>query len=123
MKRVKIKVEIYSTELTVLVGNSDEFLQFAEGLKSENFKEKFKANFIKVKPRGFLTKEKTYIVGVVLDRLEGHEVEAVLAHELFHACEKILVTRGIKLEGEQTAYLLGYLMNKALKGIRKKEKK
>lgn len=126
MKKININVDIYYTKVVVLVGTRAEIIEQLSKKKDVQLT-KVVEQLKKRSLRGFATKQinsiGAYIVGIETDNLKTASIESVLVHELFHATENILTDRKVVLGGEHSAYLIGYLMDKAIKGINKKEKK
>jgi hypothetical protein len=126
MKRITINLEIYQTKLIVLVGNESEIIEYLSK-KNDRLLNKVVDRLKSSSMKGFTLKYikalDAFVVGIELDHCKGYSVESILAHELFHAVDFILTSRDIELSGEPGSYLMGYLMDKSIKGINKKEKK
>ena len=127
MKKININIDVYYTKVIVLVGTRAEIIEQLSKKKDVQLS-KVVEQLKKRSLRGFATKQinslGAYIVGIETDNLKTASIESVLVHELFHVTENILTDRKVVLGGEHSAYLIGYLMDKAIKGsIRKRRNK
>lgn len=126
MKKININIDVYYTKVIVLVGTRAEIIEQLSKKKDVQLT-KVVEQLKKRSLRGFATKQinrlGAYIVGIETDNLKTASIESVLVHELFHVTENMLTDRKVVLGGEHSAYLIGYLMDKSVKGINKKEKK
>jgi hypothetical protein len=107
-----VPIDIYSTDILVSVGQSDDELLERLGLEPEVFEELF-GDFNKCVARTSMHDD-----GWIIIRLKDLNDVGVIAHEVFHSVCYLMRRVGIKHSfnsEEAFAYLIQYILNQIIK--------